>query len=353
MPVPAATLLVGAPFSKGPVVTDIELSGTLNVSGTLSVQLPHPWPPDPPDPTPPDPPWDHPHFELGQTEPTLLYMHTPYAQCGIRVPETRLENYAGTFDNLQDGDVVERLAISGRFRPHVPQFTLRDSIVFGGEPAGESHDPADRNAYFWLLDATDDIIDDGLIEHVEARPSYRSHEIGGFKGGNVTLSRSLIQGVIDGGQPHGTSQRRKSFKMHGTRIDYLMTYPDPSQDDQWVHGDGNQASGELDLYDVFGCSIHGGRTAALLVMQNVGTYNVVRIRQNWLYGDTEEGSTFNTSEGGRGPIGLEEFTVDGNRFNRTARTAAWIKPDTLDSATFTWTNNVYMDDGSPVTPKRG
>jgi len=320
-----------------------------NVSGNIFIEPTSAVPPDVPD----LPPWEHPVFELGETEPKTLYAHTPFAQTGPRVPETRLENYSGTFDNLEEGEVVERLAISGRFRPHVKNFTLRDSLVMGGEPAGEDNDPATRNAYFWLLDCTDDIIDDGLIEFVEVRPSYRSHEIGGFKGGNVKLSRTLIQGVVDGGQPHGTSTRRKSFEMHGCRLDMLMSYPDPTQSDEWTHTDGNQASGELDLYDVWGCSIHGGRTAALLVMQNVGDYGTVRIRENWLYGDTEEGSTLNTSEGNYGPIGKELFEVVGNRFNRTSRTPAWIKSATLNSPTFSWTNNVFMDDGSPVNPKEG
>lgn len=318
-------------------MTEITLTGTVTLTGIVESG----------EPPPPDDP-----FELGETEPTTRYAFTSAAHIGPRVPEVTLSNYDGTFDNLADGDVVERLAITGRFRPHARTFTLRDSIVLGGEPAGDDHDPASRNAYFWLLDFTDDAIDAGLIEFVEVRPSYQSHEIGGIKGGNVKLSRSLIRGVVDGGQPHGTSQRRKRFIMHGTRIDHLATFPDPTQSDGWTHTDGNQAAGALDEYDIYGCSIHGGRTSALLIQQSIGTYGVVRVRRSWLYGDTEEGSTLNTSEGEFGPIGVESFEVTGNRFNRSGRTAAWIKPATFDSEGFVWADNTYPD-GELVVPKRG
>src|SRR4051812_32835202 len=85
-------------------------------------------------PSPPPP------FLLGETVPSTLGIHTPAASIGPRVPEIRLTPYAGSFDNVTDGDVLDRLVITGRFNPAVPTFTLRDSLVLGGVPYGD--DPA-------------------------------------------------------------------------------------------------------------------------------------------------------------------------------------------------------------------
>lgn len=307
-----------------------------------------------PDWDPPEPP----PVVLGETVPTTLGIHTPAASIGPRVPEVRLTPYAGSFENVADGEVIERLAITGRFSPTAPTFTLRDSLVLGGVPFGDdpANSPDDREGNWWLLNCVSDAITDGLIEHVEVRPTYRSSEVGGFKGGNVTLANTWIHGVADGAQPHGSKALRKFMRMHGCRIDGLEVYPDPGQADGFTHNDGAQASGALDLMEFVGNLIRGGRTSCLLIMQNVGTYTTVLVDRNWLLGDTEEGSTLNTAENGLGPIAADgSFTVSGNRFSKTGHSNhAYIASATLDSPTFLWTpDNVYLEDGSPVTPKRG
>jgi len=322
-----------------------EIPFSLNVSG--SITLPS-WP-VPPEPEPPD-------FTLGRTEPTKDGLYTPSAVVGPRVPETSMRTYDGSFTNLSDGDVVDRMIITGQFNPDATDWVLRDSIVEGGVPPGGETDPMVRNAIWPLFDIRDGAVLEGRIEHSEARPSYQSHEIYGLKGGNVTLYRSLIRGVTDGAQPHGSSSKpAKRVAIVGSLIEDLVTFDDPNQSDGITHNDGSQSSGLLDLYTVYGSSIHGGRTSALLIQQQSGTYGDIVLAFNWLYGDPSTGSTLNTSQNGNGVIaagGL--FLVIGNRFSKAGKTPhVLISASTLDSPTFIWRWNTYIEDGSEVVPSRG
>ena len=302
----------------------------------------------------PEPPEEG--FVLGRTEPTKEGQYTPSAVTGPRVPETSLVNYAGSFDNLSDGDVVDRLIITGQFNPDATDWILRDSIVEGGVPPGGETDPMVRNAIWPLFDIRDSAVQSGRIEHCEARPTYQSHEIYGFKGGNCTLYRCLIRGVVDGAQPHGSgSNPAKKVAILGTLIEDLATFDDPNQSDGITHNDGSQASGALDSYVLFGSSLKGGRTSAQLIQQQSGTYGDILIGFNWLYGNPDTGSTLNTSQNGKGVIAASGlFLVVGNRISKAGNTPhVLISESTLESPTFFWRNNTYIEDGSEVVPTKG
>lgn len=295
---------------------------------------------------PPEPP----SWVLGQTEPTDAGLYTPAAVTGPRVPETSMRVYDGDLTNVAEGELLDRLIITGRFRPEASTWTLRDSIVEGGQPpAGESMWP--------LLDCRESI-DLGTIEHVEARPSWRGYNVYGLKGGNVDVVRSIIRRVVDGAQPHGSGSypntTDKRVRLLGCLVDDLTVFDDPGQSDGVTHNDGMQSAGALALLSIVGCALHGGRTSAILLQQNQGLFQRVLVALNWLYGDASEGSTFNTSQNGRGIICADgALAVIGNRFARAREPVALVSESTLAAASTFWFGNVYMDDGSEVVPRQG
>src|SRR3954466_15980357 len=177
---------------------------TLRVTGTVTLDLELAWQ-DEPEPPPGD------GFVLGVTEPTAEGAYTPAARCGPRIPETSMANYAGAFTNVADGETIGRIIISGPFRPEATGWVLRDTIIAGGQPDGE---------IFPLLDVRDGAIDAGVIEFTEVRPTHRGYRVYGYKGGNATLNRCVIRGVVDGCQPHGSGSypdtRDKAARIRGT-----------------------------------------------------------------------------------------------------------------------------------------
>jgi hypothetical protein len=299
--------------------------------------------------------WDEPEpddpFRLGVTEPTAAGAYTPAAVCLPRVPETSMRTYDGDLTNVAPGEVLDRLIVTGRFRPESSGWVLRDSIVEGGTPpAGESMWP--------LVDAREGAVHDGRVEFTELRPSTHGFNVYGFKGGNVDVVRSTIRGVVDGAQPHGSgtypNNTNKGVRFRGVLVEDLRTFDDPGQSDGITHNDGLQAAGALDWFELVGCAIHGGRTSCVLLQQNQGTYRVVIVARNWLYGHPDEGSTFNTSQNGRGVICAGGYLiVAGNRFGRGNEPVALVAKSTLNAPTTLWVGNTYLDDGSPVEATAG
>lgn len=320
-------------MSPEPVKFNITLTGEL----TLEPVQPQPQPPD---------------FIYGMTEPTAVGLYTGDAVTGPRVPETAMANYDGDLTNVAEGEVIDRTIITGRFRPEAAGWVLRDCITEGGTPpAGESIWPA------W--DLRDGDSEGGTIEHSEIRPSYTGYQMYGLKGGGVTARRSIIRQVVDGVQPHGSGTypdtTNKRVRLLGCLVDELTTFDDPGQSDGITHNDDVQSAGALEFLEVFGCALHGGRTSCILLQQNQGTFKFVLIIANWLYGNPDTGSTFNTSQNGRGIIGADGgLVVVGNRFSKAGNTPhALVSASTLDSPTFLWRANTYMEDGTEVTASRG
>lgn len=292
---------------------------------------------------PPDP-----EFVYGFTEPTDKGLFTPKAVAGPRVPETSMRNYGGSLTNVQDGEILDRLVIPGIFRPRAKDWVLQDSITEGGAaPAGINELP--------LWDMRDGANTGGKIIHSLARASDPSYAMYGYKGGNADVYRSIIERTTDGTQPHGSGSIRKYARFFGTLIRDLRVFPDPTQKDKITHNDDKQASGNLTEYVVFGCALHGGRTSSMLTQQQSGTYDRIAHIFNWFYGDKETGSTYNTSQNGKGVIAQGGiYVVIGNRFDGTAKKPlAWIAKSTLASPSFWWWGNVDMATGEVVLPTGG
>jgi hypothetical protein len=297
-------------------------------------------------------------FVLGETEPTALNAFTPAASCGPRVPETSMTNYAGSLTNVSANAVLERMIITGWVKPSVANWTLRDSIVQIGEPGTAGANPITRNLITPGLDTRASANVNITYEHVEVRPSFHSHEIYGFKGGNGTLYRSIVRGTVDGVQAHGQSATgiQKRVEIIGSLIEDLRIFEDPTQNDDITHNDGVQGFGALTLLRVRGSAIHGGRTSCILVQQQSGTYGDVEILENWLYGHASLGSTINTSQNGRGVIASGgHFWIRDNRILKAARLNGYcpISPSTIASAGFSWTGNTYMEDSTTANYSSG
>lgn len=324
---------------------------TVKVSGVLTLEDTDPTPG--PTPTPPFP------FRLGETEPTSQNAFTPSAVVGPRVPETSLENYAGDLTNISEGDRVDRLVITGRVKPTTSGWVLRDCLIAPGEPDPVGADPMDRNDLVPALDMRGVPAAGGTVEFVEVRPSYRSHEMYGFKGGNVLVRRSVIVATTDGVQVHGSgtypNDTPKFLVLAGCLIGGLRTFADPNQSDGWTHNDVVQAFGSVTNLEIVGCALYGGRTSCILIQQQSGLYQTVTIDRNWLYGNHDVGSTINTSQNGRGVICAGgALTITGNRVAQAGKSPAiLIASDTLKAPTTTISGNVYMETGEPVPISSG
>lgn len=303
-------------------------------------------------------------FVLGETEPTALNAYTPRAAVGPRVPETSMTNYAGSLTNVSSGGTLDRLIISGIFKPSVANFTLRDSIVTGGVPPGSS--PTSENLWWPMWDIRSSSNAMINVEFCEAAPSFLSHEIYALKGGNATLNRCVIRDTVDGVDAHGggtyPSNTMKTVRVLGCLIEDLQTFTDPNQSDNITHNDGVQAKGALTLLEVTGSAIYGGRTSCILVQQQVGIYGAVILDRNWLYGHPTLGSTINTSQNSKGVIGAGGggFTVTNNRISKAGNSPfggttgqCIVASSTRLAGTTTWTGNVYMEDATTVNMTNG
>lgn len=243
------------------------------------------------------PPWDD-SFVLGVTEPTAL-------NTGPRVSEAQLSNYSGSLTNISNGEVIDRLIITGRVNSPTATFTVRDSIIRGGEPTPTGQDPVVRNNKWALADTRSSATSLARYEYVTFDPSYSSHEIYGFRGGNFEAYRCNLSGMTDAFSVHGSgtypSTTNKNVKIHGCYVWRFPIHPDPDQGDNITHNDGIQSAGALNTLEIVGNSIGFGepraRTSCILLQKNAGTYvNPIVVTDNWLYGHTTDGSTFNMSE---------------------------------------------------------
>lgn len=304
-------------------------------------------------------------FVLGETMPDAVGAYTPQAKVGPRVPETSMSNYDGTITNA-GSTPLDRLIITGRFDPNDSVATLRDCKVLGGMPPGYTPDRVNNPYPLWDVRASTNT--DITIEYSEIAPSVYNHEIYGFKGGNAHLYRSVIRGTVDGIQAHGSgaypSNTMKSLIIEGCLIEDLRVHAEPAgnQSDLITHNDGLQATGALTLLKVYGTAIYGGRTSCILIQQSTGLYGDIEIEKNWLIGHPTLGSTFNTSQNGRGAICASgHFWVRNNRMSNTGHlvgsgsnaTRFPVSPSTKAAAGWSWTGNTYIEDGTTANVGNG
>jgi len=284
-------------------------------------------------------------FVLGSTRPDGT-------NTGPRVPEISLSNYAGDLTNVADGDVIDRLLITGKVRPSgSPTATLRDCLIIG-----DTDPTPTASGYYNIGDATG--TSGGLVtyEFCEIRaenPSYRNN---GWKGGNIKLVRCKGTNLTDFLSPHGSSGSgiRKTFQAWGCYAQdfYTDTEPAANQSDLITHNDFCQAQGLLSLLEIIGCAngeVGRPRTSWLLLQTNQGTYGTVRINSNWMYGATGSGSTVNIPTA-TSAASFEHFEFTGNRVSNTGQSPRVLMASTVRT-TFasTISGNTFLETGAALT----
>lgn len=268
------------------------------------------------------------------------------------IPESQMRVHQGDL-TLTAGMHLFGLRVTGRLNVNSADSSLSHSIVEVGVPPGGTS-PTVANTWE-AINVRSSSITGGLalLDRVWVRPSVRSHDTYGFRGGNFLARRCIVEGVIDAFAPNGTATARKAARIEGCLVRDLPTFrPDPRQSDGVTHNDGVQAAGAMTFLEVVGNDIEGGRTSCVLVQQNSGTYDRVTIDRNWLIGHPTEGSTLNASQNSRGPIA--NYTVTGNRLTRRpGRPMILVPAETLAAPTTRISGNTYLDDGSPVLASNG
>lgn len=310
-------------------------------------------------------------FVLGVTEPTA-------ANTGPRVAEASLSNYAGSLTNVTTGDTIDRLAITGRIVPNAGGVTFRDTLVLGGMPDGSPSSPSVANTWALVDSRSGSVTTPNLYEHCEIRPSYLSHDIYGFRGGNIDAYRCKIWPVIDAFSVHGSgtypANTMKIVRIRGCYAERShFEAVDPRQGPEGSHGDTVQPAGALSELTIIGNALWGGNTSCILLQKNGGPYGMVTIEDNWLYGHPDAGATLHMSESLQGGTtqgyGPGELSVKRNRIDRGGNSPrVLIKSNSRFPANFgctgtdgsnpsTWTPgpdaNVWMDDGTPATLNAG
>lgn len=283
------------------------------------------------------------NFILGTTQPTA-------SNTGPRIAEINLSNYAGDFTNVQSGDVISGLAITGQVNPSgSPTATFRDCLI-----KGDTDPTPTASGYYDIgrqVGTTGGLVTYEFCEIRAENPSYRNN---GWKGGNVRLVRCKGSSLTDFLSPHGSSGSNiwKTFQAHGCYADnfYTDTEPAANQSDLITHNDFCQAQGRLTLLEIIGCA-NGAtgrpRTSWLLLQTNQGTYGTVRINSNWMYGATASGSSVNI------PIAagsFENFEFQGNRVSNTGQSPRVLMASTVRT-TFasTISGNTFLETGAALT----
>ena len=296
-----------------------------------------------PEPAQPEDP-----FELMVTEPTA-------SNTGFRVPEISLSNYAGDLTNVQSGDIVDRLAITGKTRPLATvTATYRDCLLLGQTQA-----QATGTSYYEIGDHTATTqVGAGLVtyEFCEIRATLPSYKNNGWKGGNVMLYRCKGVGLTDFLSPHGSSGQgvSKTFRAHGCYAADFVTSVEPvqNQSDLITHNDYSQSQGLLSVYELLGCAngTNGRpRTSWALLQKSQGSYGIVRIIGNWARGAETTGSTFNV------PPNLlasdfQEFHFQNNRVSITGKTPrVLISSSVRTGHAATIFGNIELETGLPLT----
>lgn len=287
------------------------------------------------------------NFELGVTEPTA-------SNTGFRVPEISLSNYSGDITNITQGQIVSKLAITGKVKPGATiTATMQDCLLLGQTQAG-----ATGNSYYNIGDQTGTTTSGaGLMtwEFCEIRASIPSYKNNGWKGGNVFLYRCKGSTLTDFLSPHGSSGSgvSKIFKAHGCYADGFYTDADPNQtSDNITHNDFCQCQGLLSTLEIIGCA-NGDtgrpRTSFLLVQKGEGGYGTVKIGNNWIRGATGTGSSINIASNMLASD-FQEFHLYGNRVSTTGKTPrALVSASVRTGFASTIFGNIEMETGLPLT----
>lgn len=288
-------------------------------------------------------------FELGITEPNDN-------NTGFRVPEINLQNYAGDITNVNNGDLIKELAITGRCNPPpTVTATMRDCLMLGQTQAQAT------GTNYYDIGAHTQTVTSGAgmftYEFVEIRAMLPSYKNNGWKGGNVFLYRCKGSGLTDFLSPHGHGnlQVSKIFKAHGCFAKDFVTSVEPveNQTDLITHNDFCQCQSRLSVLEIIGCAndtANRPRTSWLLLQKNQGgIYGIVKIQKNWMRGAEGTGSTINVPPNMLASD-FQEFHFSENRVSTTGKTPrALISSSVRTGHAATIFGNIEMETGNPLT----
>lgn len=301
---------------------------------------------------PPDPPSDE--FIIGVTRPTA-------ANTGPQIPENQLQNYAGSFTNLQAGDVVENLAISKIIDVGSGDGpgTFKNCLVLYGQPPTWPSSSTTANTYPGVKGWGSH--NGATFIQVEFRPdpNFLSHDIYGPQGaGRVSpdckfdFIRCHVQDTVDGMVLHGSSGVPKQAKVLGCFIERVTYYAvDPRQGPEGAHPDGIQNQGNLRNLEIVGTFIQGGGTSCILFGNNIpGGYQNVLVKDNWCLGNPSSGSTINWAAEHSSSNPMSNITVIRNRIATNGNTPGFLVRQSVRNLS---TTNLGLDGGGTGNPVKG
>ena len=254
-------------------------------------------------------------FQLDTTKPTAELV----GYRGAGVSEAQLANYAGSLTNVQAGDTLDRLAITGWVNANASNFTLRESLVLVGPesaPGTTTPTPALRT---WTNG-----VSGTRFEFVEVAPSHPSVGLYGFHGFDGVLSRVHI---------HDATDLAVLFKQNVQVLGCLLERSrwwavDPRQVDG-SHNDIMQIEGGT-TFLIRGSALDAGigpdaaradgdpgANFAILATQNYAVMNNLHILYNWFDGNPY--SHIQLEEKGKGA--MSNVSITGNRFGQYSRNA--------------------------------
>lgn len=302
-------------------------------------------------------------FPLGQLEPH-------YDICKPRIPPASRVNYNGDITNVAPGEVISGLNVNGRIIPNNP-CTIKDSLI-----RGVPTDPLDAVG---LFDGGSNEGSPVRLEFCEINPDpHMAPSINGFRRGGFSAYRCTVRNVVDSAHVHGNGSwpntRNRVVQLHACVFNDATVFPnDPNWGGSPSHSDFVQAHGSLSLLEIIGCSFGkvGARpnTTIILLQQHHGIYGKIRIEDNWFYGNTEGGATFNMSAQRSQVYDTDVLSFKRNRIDRAGHAPRLLVKDShWYPAVYGWTGtdlsnpntwvpgadaSIFMDDGSPVPISNG
>lgn len=279
-------------------------------------------------------------FVAGTTQPTLT---AGEGKAGPRVTEAQMTNYAGSFTNVQNGDVIDRLIITGYVSlGNTSNTTLRDSKVLVGA------DPNPTSLGNWPAVRCWGTGTNRRVEFTEIAPSAPGARIYGIHGWDFAAHRNYIHDCVD-----SFVTSAQNTLIEGNYIEKSRWYAvDPNQVDG-THNDQDQAQGgsnhvvrgnyfDAGVYTVASRNADPngyGANFGILGTQDTGAQTGAVINANWFTGTPSSHIQLgDQGVGGAWP----SLTITGNRFLMLSRNAC-IRMSDLTKATATITGNTGPD----------
>jgi nitrous oxidase accessory protein NosD len=243
--------------------------------------------------------------------------------------------YNGNLTVSTPGAVIDGLDIRGFVRVTAPNVTIRRSIIRGPATA-----PTVNSGLLSIVAAG---ASGFLIEDVQLLPQVVSGYIDGVKVNQAgTFRRVDISGTSDGMVIYGDGVSVLNSFIH----DLVHLESDPAWGGKPSHDDAIQVQAGRNV-SILSNTLEGAYNAAVMVTQDVGVTQNLKINENWLDGG---GCTLNYKTNGAYKTGMQ---ANDNRFGRVRRVANCAIIHNAAASDLVPTGNVWDDNGQPATIKSG